>query len=187
MSNQERKYNKNYDLLKTIIKELNIDLSILFHERMTNSIHNDDINLMSLNHSAYTSFKNENHQVDYELLLLSKLLEYYAIEKYKKNLGDISETINRTNLSDFIMQNLFLNEDIFDLMNQSYKNLKQKFFWNFSEIIFFIYSKHPRILKYTIYRHLKYSPSQECLLNQLIQYYYDNRDYKKSKNLIRVK
>lgn len=182
----EKTYNLNFKFIKDIINDLNIDLSILFTERLSTSVNIEDINL--LNHSSITTQRNspESFQLDYELLLLSKLLEYYMIEKCNKNINDISETLNKINVADFIISNLFVNEDIYDLINLSYKNIKEKYFWNFSEIIYFIYTKHPKILKYTILRHLKYSPSQESLLNQLVQYYYDNKDFKKCKSLIRV-
>jgi len=177
--------NKNFTFLKTIVTDLNIDLYSLLSERLSNSVNIDDVNL--INHSAITSHKNlpENYQLDYELLLLSKILEFYMIEKHNKN-DNISDSIIKVNTSDFIIGNLFINEDIYDLVNVSYKNIKEKYFWNFSEIIYFIYNKHPRVLKYTILRHLRYCPSQESLLNQLVQYYYENKDYKKSKSLIRV-
>jgi hypothetical protein len=183
----EKNYNNNLNFSKNIVKDLNIDLSTLFLDRFSSSVNIDNINL--LNHSSITTHRNipENYQLDYELLLLSKLLEFYMIEKYNKNLNDISDTLSKVNTSDFIISNLFVNEEIYDVINISYKNIKEKYFWNFSEIIYFIYNKHPRFLKYTILRHLKYCPSQESLLNQLVQYYYDNRDYKKCKSLIRVK
>lgn len=183
---KEKNNNENLNFLKNIVKDLTIDLSLLFTERLSTSVNVEDINL--LNHSNITTHRNlpENYQLDYELLLLSKLLEFYMLEKYTKNLNDISDTISKVNTSDFIMGNLFINEDIYDLINISYKNIKEKYFWNFSEIIYFIYNKHPKILKHTILRHLKYCPSQESLLNQLVQYYYDNKDYKKCKSLIRV-
>lgn len=183
---KEKNYNRNMSFLKNIVKDLNIDLTNLFSDRFSNSVNIEDINL--LNHSSVTTHRNipENYQLDYELLLLSKLLEFYMIEKYNKNLDKISETLTKVNITDFIISNLFVNEEIYDVINTSYKNIKEKYFWNFSEIIYFIYNKHPRILKYTILRHLKYCPSQESLLNQLVQYYYDNKDYKKCKSLIRV-
>jgi hypothetical protein len=114
-------------------------------------------------------------------------MENFVLVKNKKQLNEISRSLIKINLSDFIMCNLIINEEIYDSMNESYENLKEKFYWNFSEILYFVNINHPRIHKYTILRHLKYSPSQESLLNQLIQNYYEKKDYKKCKILIRVK
>jgi len=182
----EESSNNNLNFLKNIVKELNIDLYPLFSERISNSVNIEDINL--LNHSSMTIDKNtpESYQLDYELLLLSKLLEFYMIEKNNNNLNNIADSLSRVNTSDFIIGNLFINEEIYDIIDVSYRNFKEKYYWNFSEIIYFIYNRHPRVLKYTILRHLKYCPSQESLLNQLVQYYYENKDYKKCKSLIRV-
>lgn len=187
-SNEKKDYNRNFYFIRNIISELKVDLSIIFTDR-NSVIVNDEINLLNLSNNNSNTYRGgtDNVQLDYELLLLSKLLEFYLIEKYNKNINDIKNTLTMVNISDFIIQNLFLNEEIYDIINFSYKNFKEKFFWNFSEIIYFIYIKHPRLLKYTILRHLKYSPSQESLLNQLVQYYYENKDYKKTKLLIRVK
>jgi len=183
---RENTFNSNFKFLKELIKDLNIDLSILFTERVSNSSNIEDIN--ALNRSCLTIHKNlpDNPLLDYEILFLSKILEFYMMEKYNKDLNGISETLNKIEISDMIIDNLFVNEDIYDLINHSYKKIKEKYFWNFSEIIYSIYMKHPRILKYTILRHLKYCPSQESLLNQLVQYYYENKDFKKCKSIIRV-
>lgn len=184
---KEKRFNSNINLIKAIIKNLNIDLSILFSERVSTS-HLEEINKINLNHTHFSTQRtvSENYQLDFELVLLSKLLEIFMIKKYNKSLENISESLKNINNADFIMMNIYLNEEIYDLMNLAYNNFKDKYFWNFSEVLFCIYQKYPRILKYTILRHLKYSPSQESLLNQIIQYYYENKDYKKTKTLIRV-
>ncbi len=186
INENEKNYNSNFKFIKDIIKELNIDLSTLFTDRVSLSNNIEEINLLT--HVSFASQRNplEKPQLDYELLLLSKLLEFYMIEKCNKDLIDTSDSLNKINLADYIINNLFVNEDIYDLVNLAYINIKEKYFWNFSEIIYFIYCLHPKLLKYTILRHLKYLPSQESLLNQLVQYYYENKDFKNCKALIRV-
>lgn len=126
-------------------------------------------------------------RIDCELVILSKLTEYFFIEGYNKNLNDIKLSSEKMNKSDFINQNLFLYEDVYDNMMISYSSFKEKFYWNFGEIIQVVYQKYPKMFKKTIMRHLLNQPNNQSLKYQLIQYYYSNKEYRKTKILIKVK
>jgi hypothetical protein len=152
--------------------------------------------IFSKNHSKNISFlrkiykqidTNNNHSIYLEIIPLIKLLEFYFFEQYNKNLEQISQTLNRLNISDYINANLFLFESVYDIVQVSYKSFKEKVYWNFGEIINTAYHNYPKMIKKTLYRHINYLPLQESLLYNIIQYYYSNKEFRKCKILIRVK
>jgi hypothetical protein len=121
-----------------------------------------------------------------ETILLIKLLEYFFLQQYNKDLNQISNPLERMNVADFINNNLFLYDSVYDLINKSYQSFKDKVYWNFCEILNSTFSIYQKVIKKIILFHLNYRPQQESLLYNIIQYYYNNREYRKAKMLIRV-
>jgi hypothetical protein len=128
----------------------------------------------------------QNINIGSETIIMIKLLEYYFLQRYNKDLTQISKTLHNMNVADFINNNLFLYDTVYDLIEISYKSFKEKVYWNFCEILNSTFSTNPKIIKKRIIFHLNYLPQQESLLYNIIQYYYNNRDYRKAKVLIRV-
>jgi hypothetical protein len=121
-----------------------------------------------------------------DIIVFIKLLELYFFEKYNKSLDNIKDTLDKVNVADFINSNLFLFEEVYDKVGITYKNFKEKIYWNFGEIVNTAYQGFPKMVKKTIYRHLNLLPLQESLLYNIIQYYYSIRNFRKCKILIRV-
>jgi hypothetical protein len=121
-----------------------------------------------------------------EVILMIKLIEYYFLQQYNKDLTHISKSLDNMNVADFINNNLFLYDTVYDLIKISYKSFKEKVYWNFCEVLNSTFSTNTKVIKKIILFHLSYLPQQESLLYNIIQYYYNNRDYRKAKVLIRV-
>lgn len=120
------------------------------------------------------------------MVILLKLMENYFYVRYNKELATLKTGIEKLNYSDFIVKNLFLFENVYDQVRTTYTNFKAKVYWNFGEICNVIYDNLPKIKKKTIFNHLKYQPNNECLIYHIVQYYYSNKDLRKSKILIKV-
>lgn len=127
----------------------------------------------------------ETCPLENELILLIKLVELYFLQKYNKDLLTISSTIKKINIGDFLVGNLFLYENVYDDVKSTYSKFKDKVYWNFGEIISSVFTPlFPKMLKKTLLRHVQYRPHDDCLTYHLIQYYYTNKDFRKSKILI---
>lgn len=124
-------------------------------------------------------------QIDCDMILLIKVLEYYLLLKYNKDIAHIIKSNDKMNVSDFIIKNLFLYESIYDETSSVYEKFKEKLNWNFCEILQGVYNLYPKIVKRTIFRHLNYLPLDQSFTYNLIQYYYKNKDFRKTKILIR--
>jgi hypothetical protein len=133
------------------------------------------------------SYPVESVGCDVDLIIFSKLLEFYFLEQYNKDLNDIKLSQETFNVSDYIIKNLFLFEEIYDFTIEKYKSYKEKIYWNFGEICQMIYINYPKMFKKTILRHLLNRPNNQSLTYNLIQYYNSNKDYRKTKILYRVK
>jgi tetratricopeptide (TPR) repeat protein len=128
----------------------------------------------------------ETSPIENELILFIKLLEFYFLQKYNKDLQTISATLRKINIGDFLVGNLFLFENVYDDVKSTYSKFKEKVYWNFGEIISSVFTPlFPKMLKKTLLRHIQYMPQDDCLTYHLIQYYYTNKDFRKSKILIR--
>ena len=81
------------------------------------------------------------------------------------------------------MNDFFLYPSAYDTIKKTNKNLKEKIYWNLGEICNYLINKKlkfPRIFKGTILLHLINVPDDKALLNNLIQYYYDNKKINKA-------
>jgi len=128
---------------------------------------------------------NSNTMIEIDIILLLKLLETYLFRIYMKDMNHIIKTIKILNVGDFIIRNLFLYAEVYDHTRSSIKNFKEKVNWNFCEISASIYNPlFPKFFKKTIYRHLNYIPNDDSFLYNVVQYYYNNKDYQKANLLV---
>lgn len=127
----------------------------------------------------------EDSLIENDMIILIKLIEFYLFEKYNKNLKEITQNVKKINVSDFVTQNLFFFENVYDNTQVIYANFKEKIYWNLGEIIQIVYQNFPKMIKKTILRHLQHIPQQDSLIFHIIKYYYSNKDYRKSKILIK--
>lgn len=198
------KFSKNEVKIFSIITVLAI---LIIYVQILNQTHNQYV------HQVFVSFVNRNNKgvslnrssnfilkiltetgyvlsddspLEYDIIILLKLLEFYFLEQYNKNLDDIKSAQEKSNVSDFITQNLFLFEEVYDMVRISYTSFKEKFYWNFGEIAQVAYIRYPKMLKKTIMRHLLNNPNNKSLIYYLVQYYYSNKEFRKSKILIKV-
>jgi hypothetical protein len=167
------RYKKSLEVFRSYLSEKSIELiaiNIPILQNLLKTLKNP------LNESS--SILNEN-------IILIKLLEYYLMANNNKDISQISESTNKINIMDFIMKNLFLYENVYDIISKSYTNFQEKLYWNFGEIVCSVYTPiFPAVVKKTILRHIEYLPNNESLIYHLIQYYYSCKDYRKAKILI---
>ena len=98
-------------------------------------------------------------------------------------MDNCQNNIKLINVDDFILNDFFLYPSAYDTIKKTNKNLKEKIYWNLGEICNYLINKKlkfPRIFKGTILLHLINVPDDKALLNNLIQYYYDNKKINKA-------
>jgi tetratricopeptide (TPR) repeat protein len=123
--------------------------------------------------------------IETDIILLQKLLETYLFKIYIKDMDHIVKSLKILNVSDFIMENLFLYAEVYDHTKHSIKKFREKVNWNFCEISVNLYNDiFPKFVKKTIYRHLNFVPNDDSFLYYAVQYYYTNKDYQKANLLI---
>ena len=95
-------------------------------------------------------------------------------------------SISNINLDDFLISDMFLYTVSYDILKKSIKNFKEKLYWNFTEMCNIIFNKKlgfPKIFKMILMRHLIHIPDNKSLMYNLIQYYYKNQNFRKTKIL----
>lgn len=119
-------------------------------------------------------------------ILLIKSIEIVLEKKYNKDFSKITGSISFLNIDDFIMNDIFIYPNVYDKIKNSITNFKQKFYWNLCELTNLIYGKKlasQKLFKFFLLNQIKYLPDCKSLVYNLIQYYYSNRNYRKTKIL----
>ena len=127
------------------------------------------------------NFNTQNEVIIYLNLINS--LNFYLTKKYQKGMDNCQNNIKLINVDDFILSDFFLYPSAYDIIKKTNKNLKEKIYWNLGEICNYLINKRlkfPRIFKGAILLHLINVPDDKALLNNLIQYYYDNKNINKA-------
>ena len=176
-----------FALLSSLIliskNDKNSKLKTIFNNHLNSTIKNDNLT------KILTKCKNIDINSDYIIqMILIRSIEYSLNKKYTKNFNDITNSISLLNIDDFIMNDLFIDSNIYDRLKHSIKNYKQKLFWLFCELSSLLYTKklgYPKIFKFILMNHIKYQPDCKPLTYNLIQYYYLNKNFRKTKILCR--
>ena len=119
-------------------------------------------------------------------ILVIKKIDDYLMKKYSKDMNSTIISINNINLDDFLISDMFLYTVSYDILKKSIKNFKEKLYWNFTEMCNIIFNKKlgfPKIFKMILMRHLIHIPDNKSLMYNLIQYYYKNQNFRKTKIL----
>ena len=127
-----------------------------------------------------------NFTLEQIYIFVIKKIDEFLIKKYSKNMDSTVNSIFNINLDDFLISDMFLYTNSYDILKKSIKNFKEKLYWNFTEMCNIIFNKKfgfPKIFKMILIRHLIYIPDNKSLMYNLIQYYYKNQNYKKTKIL----
>ena len=145
-----------------------------------------EINCNYINEESNGRIQKENFNAQNEIMIYLNLinsLNFYLMKKYQKGMDNCQNNIKLINVDDFILNDFFLYPSAYDTIKKTNKNLKEKIYWNLGEICNYLINKKlkfPRIFKGTILLHLINVPDDKALLNNLIQYYYDNKKINKA-------
>ena len=145
-----------------------------------------EINCNYINEESNGRIQKENFNTQNEIMIYLNLinsLNFYLMKKYQKGMDNCQNNIKLINVDDFILNDFFLYPSAYDTIKKTNKNLKEKIYWNLGEICNYLINKKlkfPRIFKGTILLHLINVPDDKALLNNLIQYYYDNKKINKA-------
>ena len=154
-----------------------------------------EINCSYINEESKGMIKKENFNTQNEVIIYLNLincLNFYLMKKYQKGMDNCQKNIKLINVDDFILSDFFLYPSAYDIIKKTNKNLKEKIYWNLGEICNYLINKRlcnylinkrlkfPRIFKGAILLHLINVPDDKALLNNLIQYYYDNKNINKA-------
>ena len=124
--------------------------------------------------------------LDQIYILVIKKIDELLMKKYSKNMSSTTLSISNINLDDFLISDMFLYTVSYDILKKSIKNFKEKLYWNFTEMCNIIFNKKlgfPKIFKMILMRHLIHIPDNKSLMYNLIQYYYKNQNFRKTKIL----
>ena len=148
-----------------------------------------EINCSYINEESNGRIKKQNFNIQNEVIIYLNLincLNFYLMRKYQKGMDNCQKNIKLINIDDFILSDFFLYPSAYDIIKKTNKNMKEKIYWNLGEICNYLINKRlkfPRIFKGAILLHLINVPDDKALLNNLIQYYYDNKNINKAEVL----
>ena len=141
---------------------------------------------ITLKNSTLQSNEINLSNIDELYILIIKNIDSILMKKYNKDINSTHTSISNTNVDDFIISDMFIYTNSYDILKKSIKNFKEKLYWNFTEMCNIVLNKKlqfPKIFKMILMRHLTYVPDNKSLIYNLIQYYYKNQNFRKAKIL----
>ena len=147
----------------------------------------ENFNKISLNFKEQIFSQNFDNLNEIKIILIIiKAIDFYLMKKFEKKIDNIKTKLNFLNFDDYILLNAFLYDNSLDYIKYHIQNFKEKFYWNFTEILNLIFTKKfsfPKFFKKILYRYLIHIPDNKSLLFNLMNYFYNNKNFKKTKIL----
>ena len=164
-----------------------LSILIIIINNMNEKFIIENFNKISLNFKEQIFSQNFDNLDDIKIILIIiKAIDFYLMKKFEKKIDNIKTKLNFLNFDDYILLNAFLYDNSLDYIKYHIKNFKEKFYWNFTEILNLIFIKKfgfPKFFKKILYRYLIHIPDNKSLLFNLMNYFYNNKNFKKTKIL----
>ena len=164
-----------------------LSILIIIINNMNEKFIIENFNKISLNFKEQIFSQNFDNLDEIKIILIIiKAIDFYLMKKFEKKIDNIKTKLNFLNFDDYILLNAFLYDNSLDYIKYHIKNFKEKFYWNFTEILNLVFIKKfsfPKFFKKILYRYLIHIPDNKSLLYNLMNYFYNNKNFKKTKIL----